>query len=490
MSNVDGDVYVESAGDDSEIVLRTQKVRIDGDVYCGSSSSSAGLSSRIDALQPPKCLRPGGDKLQFDGTSWTCVCVGAYGGTTCETTWSAEARIVNKTEDNGYSYSNSQSGHRVAAYGDEILIGNGGSMRLPMILKRSPSTGTWDAVWNLSASYVWIDGTRDYTNLGASVSLSGDRAILGAPEVLSSNINSPGFAMIFERLAGSTATWSFITKLVADDLDSSSYSSQHAFGYDVAISGEYAMVSTGRSNSPASVYIFERDSTTTSWPQKAKLSSPVSSATNDNYGASIALDGNYAVVGASYDADLGDYSGAAYIYGRSASGTWEQVIKLTAYDGTLHDYFGYSVSLSGNYALIGCYGDDESGSSSGSAYVYVRSIATGEWMLDAKLTASNGAANDQFGYSVAISGSRAFVGASNKASSFGQSGVAYLFEREQQSGTWKETAKLTDFEGSYNQFAAHVAISSAYAIGASQLTDYMSNNGHVYVIANFTHVAL
>ena len=110
MANDDGDVYVESAGQDAEIVLKTQKVRVDGDVFCGTSS--VGLSERIDACasRPPRCFRPGGDKLQYDGSNWTCVCVGAYGGTTCENTWSAEARVVNSTTSSSYGSLGYRSG--------------------------------------------------------------------------------------------------------------------------------------------------------------------------------------------------------------------------------------------------------------------------------------------------------------------------------------------------------------------------------------------
>jgi hypothetical protein len=143
VSNDDGDVYVESSGDGSEIVLKTEKVRVDGDVYC--EGSQVGLSARIDAVFPPKCVRPGGDKLQYDGSEWLCICNGAFGGETCETTWTPEARVVNTSESSGGWYS--EQAHLIAADGDEILIGGG--QRRPMILKRVESaTGAfaWEAV--------------------------------------------------------------------------------------------------------------------------------------------------------------------------------------------------------------------------------------------------------------------------------------------------------------------------------------------------------
>ncbi|MDB4363625.1 hypothetical protein N9Z31_05680 [Pseudomonadales bacterium] len=83
--------------------------------------------------------------------------------------------------------------------------------------------------------------------------------------------------------------------------------------------------------------------------------------------------------------------------------------KLTASDGAGLDYFGWSVSISGDTAVIGARGDDDNGSNSGSAYVYVRS--NGVWSEQQKLTASDGAADDYFGWSVSISGDTAVMGA-------------------------------------------------------------------------------
>ncbi len=511
VANDDGDVYVESTGDDSEVVFRTQKVRVDGDVYCGASSS-IGLSSRIDALKPPKCIRPGGDKLQHDGSNWTCVCVGAYGGSTCESTWSTEARIVNSTSTNSSAYSYNSYGmnpwaHHISAFGDEILVGNGGSQFIPMILKRSPS-GAWDAVWNLSSAYLWIAGTDDSTNVGASVALSGDIAILGAPwqqffvcthssyyyhnggTCWSSTIRQgPGFALVFERNADATSSWTLSGNLTASDL---TYDVNPQFGRDVAISGDYALASTVQhwragTTIPASVYVFERaGSTWATWTQTTKLVSP-STNSGDNFGASIAISGEYALIGAPTNNHNGNYAGAAYVYERSSTGAWEQKSKLVAFDAAHNDQFGHHVSLSGDYALIGSPQDDESGQSSGSAYVFARSTTTGDWTLDAKLIATNSAPGDRFGESVSISGTRVLIGAPGKASAFGGSGVAYLFER-QQDGTWKETGKLTDFDGVYSEFAKAVSVSSEYAAAANIASNYhySSDSSHMYVIANIT----
>ena len=102
------------------------------------------------------------------------------------------------------------------------------------------------------------------------------------------------------------------------------------------------------------------------------------------------------------------YSGSAYVYVRS-NGVWSEQQKLTASDGASSDDFGLSVSIDGDTAVIGAYGDDDNGSNSGSAYVYVRS--NGVWSEQQKLTASDGASSDDFGCSVSIDGDTAVIGA-------------------------------------------------------------------------------
>ena len=103
--------------------------------------------------------------------------------------------------------------------------------------------------------------------------------------------------------------------------------------------------------------------------------------------------------------------------------------KLTASDGAVNDYFGSSVSISsdGTTALIGAYLDDDKGANSGSAYVFKYNGTS--WTQQSKLTASDGAASDQFGYSVSISsdGTTALIGAIYDDDKGTNSGSAYVF---------------------------------------------------------------
>ena len=142
---------------------------------------------------------------------------------------------------------------------------------------------------------------------------------------------------------------------------------------------------------------------------------------------SISADGAYAVIGAR---GANGQRGSAYIFVRSGT-SWTQQAMLVASDGAANDNFGYSVSISadGAYAVIGAYGDDAGANSNqGSAYIFVRSGTS--WTQQAKLVASDGAASDYFGWSVSISADGAYVVIGAYADKVGANttqGSAYIF---------------------------------------------------------------
>ncbi len=150
-------------------------------------------------------------------------------------------------------------------------------------------------------------------------------------------------------------------------------------------------------------------------------------AATDLFGISVSISGDVAVVGAYLDDDNGGNSGSAYIF-RFNGVSWVQEAKLTASDGAVSVLFGVSVSISGDVAVVGALGDDDNGDFSGSAYVFVKD--PGGWVdmtETAKLTASDGAAFDQFGISVSISGDVVVVGANGGDGIVADSGAAYVF---------------------------------------------------------------
>lgn len=127
-------------------------------------------------------------------------------------------------------------------------------------------------------------------------------------------------------------------------------------------------------------------------------------AADDFFGGSVAVSGTAAVIGADGNSDAGLISGSAYVFDVT---TGAELFKLTASDAAMADGFASSVAVSGATAVIGASGNDDGGSSSGSAYVF--DVTTGNELF--KLTASDAAAGDVFGRSVAVSGTTAVIGA-------------------------------------------------------------------------------
>ena len=193
---------------------------------------------------------------------------------------------------------------------------------------------------------------------------------------------------------------------------------------------------------------------------------------SDWLGWSVSVDGDTAVVGAWGDDDKGSDAGAAYVFIRNGD-SWVEQAKLTASDGVKYDNFGKSVSVSGDTAVVSANADD---SSKGSAYVFIRSGTT--WTLQQKLTANDGAEADYFGESVSIYENTIVVGAPWDDDILSYSGSAYIFTRSDNS--WTHQEKLNADDPQYdNQFGQSVSIyEDTVAIGANGNDGY---NGAVYV---------
>jgi probable HAF family extracellular repeat protein/predicted outer membrane repeat protein len=165
-------------------------------------------------------------------------------------------------------------------------------------------------------------------------------------------------------------------------------------------------------------------------------------------GLAIAYDGT-AFLGAGYTDDDGTDSGSVYVFRRNAQGEWTQVDEIHAPDAAAGDRFGdWQLAVAGDTLVIGANQDDDLGANSGSVYVYRRG-AGGDWTFETKLTASGGAAGDHFGlyFDLDAAGKTLAVGAPSATGAVAGSGAAYIFERNAISGTWTQTAQLTDPAG-------------------------------------------
>ena len=208
------------------------------------------------------------------------------------------------------------------------------------------------------------------------------------------------------------------------------------FGMAVDISGDTIAVGAyGHNSQTGAVYIFIRSGTT--WSQQAKLSAG-DAFLGDNFGGSVAIDGDTFIAGA---ATKDGNTGAAYVFTRSGS-AWSQQAKLSAVDGAAEDRFGNSVAISGDSAIVGAY---TRSSNTGAAYIFTRSGGT--WSQQAKLSGSDSAASDHFGINVLISGTSAFVAAQDNDTG---TGAVYFFT--QSGGAWSQQAKIKASNSAKNTF--------------------------------------
>jgi len=186
------------------------------------------------------------------------------------------------------------------------------------------------------------------------------------------------------------------TKLTASDGEGNK-----EFGWSVSISGNTAIVGTGTaSGEVGQAYLYD----VSTGNEIVKLTASDVIEEINLFGISVAIDGNTAIVGASADDDGGNASGAAYLFDVS---TGNELAKLTASDAATAENFGRSVAISGNTAIIGAGSNVVVGPRLGSAYLF--DVTTGNQLR--KLTASDTAVGDRFGYALSISGNTAIVGA-------------------------------------------------------------------------------
>ena len=273
------------------------------------------------------------------------------------------------------------------------------------------SGGTWSQQAKITAS----DGAAD-DNFGLSVAIDGNTVIVGAPYHDTAQINA-GAAYIFAR---SGSSWSQVAKLTAPGL----YPANHLLGTSVNVQGTDAVVGAlGANGCRGRIYVFEDLSP---WTLQAQLNG-AGAAIGEAMGVSVALDGNTVVAGADGSC-AGGLAGSAYVFVRSGSPpSWSQQAHLVPAGVAVSDRVGASVGLDGDDAVLGSHGDDDLGSDSGSAYVFVRSGAPPAWAETDKFLAWDGASGDRFGTAAAVDLPIYAVGAPNDDDHGSSSGSVYTF---------------------------------------------------------------
>ena len=316
-------------------------------------------------------------------------------------------------------------------------------------------------------------GERD--QFGSSVALRGDTTMIGAP----GNEKATGAVFVF-TYNPAAQKWQQQAKLTAQDK-----ATGDQFGWSVAIDGDAAIIGArfddDHGKSSGSAYIFVWNGET--WNQQAKLTAD-DGAASDNFGQFVSVSEDFAIVGAPKHAHAGlKQSGAAYIFGRNGE-TWTQQAKLTENDPGTKNQFGVSVSISGDVAIVGVPFNDGIATDTGAAYVFNRSGDA--WIQHTKLTAKDADEQDQFGNAVSIFHNIALIGAKFDDELGNDAGAAYSFLRE--GDTWIQKKKAT-IEGKDMQpdirvhLGISVSIRSKYAIAGGEVADGDIGAAYIYDVA-------
>jgi len=353
-------------------------------------------------------------------------------------------------------------GYSVSVDGDQAIIG------APQInadagaayIYEKQQDGTWAQVQMLTASDPFTN-----SGFGFSVCIKGDRAIVGAPL----KNNGSGNAYIFEKSGG---VWSEVQRLQATD---GWRSTNDNLGWSVAIEGNVAAVGVPddghtqfETTEPGQVYLWFRSGT---WPVNENQRIRSSDGQDiDEFGWAVALEGDKLIVGAPYDDNgNGNDAGAIYIFEKSGSWPTTETQKVVASDGTADDHFGYSVDIDANVFATGA-------ENFAAAYVFERELSG--WTETDKVVRENNDPTKLFGTSIGIDGSSLIVGAPSDNSN---TGAAYLFYRIG-NRQWTVGKKLVARDGAAaDAFGTAVAISNGTAlIGAPEDDDFGGGSGAVY----------
>ena len=300
---------------------------------------------------------------------------------------------------------------------------------------------------------------NDY--FGQSVAISGNLAIVGARQEDDSSGLQSGKAYIFDVTTGSLLH-------TLDNPNAYGTSADDYFGYSVAISGNLAIISAryedDAGGTSGKAYIF--DVTTGSLLRTLSNPNAYGTSAGDAFGYCVAMSGDLAIVGAPLEDDAGGTnSGKAYIFDATTGSLLHTLHNPNAYSTSANDNFGISVAISGNLAIIGArYEDDAGGTDSGKAYIF--DATTGSLLQTLhNPNAYSTSANDSFGRSVAISGNRVVVGAHDEGDAGGTySGKAYIFDAT--TGSLLHTLNNPNAYGTSanDNFGISVAISGNLAI--------------------------
>jgi FG-GAP repeat len=338
-----------------------------------------------------------------------------------------------------------------------------GTPTVPVVTLNNPSPGNGD-------------------QFGSSVAISGTRVVVGAHQD-DTRASNAGIAHLYD-LASATPAVRLAT------IENPSPASGDLFGSSVAISGTRIVLGaylddTGATDA-GSVYVYDLSSGAVAFPV-VTLNNP-GPATSDEFGLSVAISGTRVVVGAYADSTGEIYTGSAYVYDLASATPMVPVVTLNNPSPAANDAFGFSVAISGTRVVVGAYNDSTGATNAGSAYVYDLASSTPAVPV-AILNNPSPAALDRFG-SVAISGTRVVVGAAFDDTGATNAGSVYVYDLSSGTPTVPVVTLNNPTPTIGEQFGYSVAISGTQLVVGSQQYGTGSGNdpgsAYVYNLASGT----
>lgn len=341
-------------------------------------------------------------------------------------------------------------------------------------------TDNWGEVSRLAA----VDG-EDFDAFGAAVALDGSTAVVGAYAEDGDEFDQ-GAVYVFYEDQGGAGAWGQVKKITAPDV-----AETLGFGFAVAIDGDTIIVGfpydmqAAWAGGSALIFSRHRDGAD-EWGLVKKLL-PGDPGVAAYFGWSVAIDGDRAVIGAARAEGAGLLAGATYIFERNAGGTdnWGEVQKLTPPEAATDDLFGAAVAVAGDLVLVGAGWKHRSGIETGAAYLYGKDQGgSGEWRLIKELLADTPGYGDAFGNSVSVSEDCALVGAPGDDGRIDDLGAAYVFRRDEGgAGAWGMAGKLTPADANeISGFGQSVSLASdLLAVGAPGRRNGGIHRGAAYV---------
>lgn len=399
----------------------------------------------------------------------------------------------------GFSVSISENFILVGSHNEDFDVnGNDSILNAGLAYMYELNSGQW--VFN---SKIESEDRETYGTFGFSVDLTDEYAMIGAPaenyDTNSNNsLNSAGAVYIFKNNSG---TWIRIIKLVPSDRASFDY-----FGTSVAIDSANAVVGTFKNLNAGAAYVFKLSSgrwiPDVKLLAKVRAAGDYFSYSVDIDKETIVI-GAYQEDQDSADANTMNNAGSAYIFKKNTNGIWQQIKKLCSHDRFANDNFAQGVAIYQNIVICGAPNSDKDTASTnfvsnaGSAYFFT--LKNGNWEQDQKVVSNDFAIRDYFGFSVSMNGKYAISGSPFEDEDFMESnsiynaGAAFILYND--SGNWIRTQKLTPNKRNIDDnFGFTVCINGDYAMVSAPRYDFdssglnkLDNSGAVFVFQNINN---